>query len=337
MLSERYRSLKAHSPRTRARDAAATLGVTEAELVQQALGGQRLAVADWPAFVEGLRALGPVMALTRNDMAVHEREGAFLDVRMDNPHVGGVYGPDIDLRLFPACWDSLFAVDVDTPKGPRPSLQLYDRHGVAVQKLYAVDGTDRAAWGALVASLGPSPALVRPTPEPAPRARGDAPAELVQARWAAMRDTHDLHGLLGELGLRRDRALELVDGRFAWSVPTDALGAVLHAASSGAVPIMVFVANRGCIQIHSGPVQRVVATDGWMNVLDPGFNLHVRVDAVCAAWVVHKPTDDGIVSSLELIDAQGAAAVQLFGVRKPGLPEDPRWRACTDALVAARG
>jgi putative hemin transport protein len=331
MLIQRYEALLAEQPRTRTRDAADRLSVGECEL-QIALGAVRLAPESWPAYLDAVRSLGPVMALTRNHAVVHERTGAFLEVRMDHPHVGGVYGPDIDLRLFPQCWAHLLAVQVDTPRGPRRSLQLYDDAGTAVQKLYAVDGTDLVAWDALVAGFTPSEPLPEPTfaAVPAPQPDGEASQQELLERWAAMTDTHDFFLLLRTLGLGRRRALELAEGHHAWRVPDATLRRTLEAAAARGTPIMVFVGNRGCIQIHSGPVERIVEKGAWLNVLDPAFNLHVRLEAIQQVWVVHKPTDDGIVSSLEAMDADGSVVLQLFGVRKPGLQEDPSWRALTD-------
>jgi putative hemin transport protein len=48
---------------------------------------------------------------------------------------------------------------------------------------------------------------------------------------------------------------------------------------------------------------------------------------VAEVWEVRKPTADGDVTAVEVLDAAGAHTAQLFGARKPGLPEDPRWRA----------
>jgi putative hemin transport protein len=95
---------------------------------------------------------------------------------------------------------------------------------------------------------------------------------------------------------------------------------------------MVFVGNPGCIQIHTGPVARIVPMGPWINVMDPGFNLHLRADHVREAWVVRKPTSDGIVTSLELFDATGETIALLFGARKPGKPEDERWRELVAGL-----
>ena len=39
-----------------------------------------------------------------------------------------------------------------------------------------------------------------------------------------------------------------------------------------------------------------------------------------------KPTKDGIVTGLEVYDAQGELIVYFFGKRKPGIPELESWR-----------
>ena len=66
---------------------------------------------------------------------------------------------------------------------------------------------------------------------------------------------------------------------------------------------MVFVGNRPAIQIHTGLVSRLRPTPGWFNVLDPDFNLHLREAGIASAWRIVKPTEDGAVTSIELLDA----------------------------------
>ena len=48
-----------------------------------------------------------------------------------------------------------------------------------------------------------------------------------------------------------------------------------HAAAGG-LPIMCFVGNRGCIQIHSGPITNIKPMGPWINVLDETFHLHLQ-------------------------------------------------------------
>jgi putative hemin transport protein len=112
---------------------------------------------------------------------------------------------------------------------------------------------------------------------------------------------------------------------------------MLETASMHQVPIMVLVGNPGMIQIHSGPVTRVVAMQEWLNVLDSDFNLHLREDRVAELWRVAKPTDDGIVTSVEAFDAAGERIAAFFGQRKPGTPELQSWRALAEALPTFPG
>ena len=65
----------------------------------------------------------------------------------------------------------------------------------------------------------------------------------------------------------------------------------------------------------------------WLNVLDAGFNLHLREDVIDTAWVVEKPTSDGVVTSIEIFDRDGELMAMFFGTRKPGQPEREDWRA----------
>jgi putative hemin transport protein len=53
---------------------------------------------------------------------------------------------------------------------------------------------------------------------------------------------------------------------------------------------------------------------------------------VAEVWEVLKPTVDGGVTAVEVLDSAGGQTVQLFGARKPGLPEDGRWRVMVGGL-----
>lgn len=73
---------------------------------------------------------------------------------------------------------------------------------------------------------------------------------------------------------------------------------------------------------------------GWFNVLDPEFNLHLRTTGIAQAWRVVKPTEDGDVTSIELLDADGDTIAQFFGARKPGQPERADWRDLVAGVTA---
>ncbi|MNW15313.1 Hemin transport protein HemS [compost metagenome] len=45
---------------------------------------------------------------------------------------------------------------------------------------------------------------------------------------------------------------------------------------------------------------------------------------------MRKPSSDGMITSWEAFDADGELVVQLFGARKPGIPEREDWRALAE-------
>ncbi len=348
-LRDAWARLKAEQPGLRARDAAARLGISEGELVALRCGteepGARVLRLDpggepkgWGAVIEALPALGEVMTITRNDHAVHEKHGRFDKVSVGPGH-GLVLDPEIDLRLFLNHWRFGFAVREAVKSGVRDSLQFFDIDGTAVHKVFLADASDRAAFDGLVARFrapGQDPGIpVLPLPVP-PADRPDDAIDLAGFRrhWESLQDTHDFFGMLREFGIGRHQAFRLIGADLALPVRLDSLHRCLRLAAERGVPIMVFVGNPGCIQIHTGPVERVEPMGPWINVLDPRFNLHVRQDRVGSAWIVRKPTRDGVVTSLELFDTENRPFIQLFGARKPGKPELEEWRTLLADLSA---
>jgi putative hemin transport protein len=335
-LALRWNALKASKPGIRARDAAETLGVSEAELVASRLGETTIRLRpDWKALFERLPALGKVMALTRNENCVHERRGVYSAASFEG-HVGLVLGADIDLRIFLAHWVFGFAVAEESKRGLLRSLQVFDASGSAVHKIYAGEETDLAAWAALVEALrDPAPIEIAVKAAVAPKAplhdHGIDALSLL-GDWQKMKDTHEFFGLLRKHKATPTQAFRLAEGRFTARLGTSSVREMLQAASNLDVPIMVFVGNPGLIQIHTGPVKRIRVMGDWLNVLDPEFNLHLREDRLAEVWQVEKPTADGVITSVEAFDAAGERIATFFGKRKPGQPELQAWRALAHAL-----
>ncbi|MEZ4313200.1 MAG: ChuX/HutX family heme-like substrate-binding protein [Polyangiaceae bacterium] len=341
-LYDRWLDLRARSPRLFPRDAAVLLGCSEAELV--AVSPSSLLLA--PSVAEIFRSLpsvGEVKTITRNEHAVIEKWGRFEAVEVGSGHAGQVVGEEIDLRVFPARFRFGFFVSEETPRGRRDSFQFYDEHGDSVHKVYAESEETARAMRALAARhLAPEPTAaaerlpVAPRPSREPRTDLSlVAAEAFRAAWDAMTDTHDFFGLLRRFRIGRVQGLELAGADRAREVDPGALAVLLARAADAALPIMVFVGSRGVIQIHTGPVRAVVAQGGYLNVLDRRFNLHVREGAVARAFVVRKPTNDGVVTSLELYDHNDETIALLFSKRKPGQVETPLWRAMLTHLHPA--
>jgi len=337
-LADRWQELLESKPKLRIRDAADVLGVSEAELLATRVPETVTRLSgDWTHVLRDLPLLGRVMCLTRNADAVHERFGEFRGVDFFHG-MGQVAGPDIDLRLFMSHWHHGFAVTDMTPDGERQSLQFFDAAGDAVHKVYLQKESNYAQYGVILSKYRApnqdSEVVVQPRSQPAAEIADDEiDVEGFRQAWRELRDTHAFHMILQKYRVSRRQALRLAPEGFARRVGGSVPRAMLESAAREAVPIMVFIGNRGCLQIHTGLVQNIrMFGEEWLNVLDDEFNMHLRQTSVDSVWIVRKPTVDGVVTSLELYDSAGNNLVIFFGKRKPGEPEDPRWR---DLLEAA--
>jgi putative hemin transport protein len=337
-LQAAWQQLRKSEPELRARDLADRLGVSEGELVASRCGdGITRLDGPWPELIHALPSLGRVMVLTRNDSCVHEKKGTFANIEL-GPVMGVVLDEAIDLRIFLNHWKHGFAVREELRGRTLQSLQFFDGDGRAVHKVYLTEHSDHDGWRNLVARFKAavqSPLLERQVvAEPLPHVLDDAAVDVVSLRegWRAMRDPHDFFALLKKHQVTRTQALHLVGAEFARPVDNGSIRTVLASAAASGLPIMVFVGSPGVVQIHTGPVHTIKTIGPWLNVLDEGFNLHLREDHVVESWVVQKPTPEGPVTSLELYDAQGGQIVQLFGKRKPGVPELEAWRALVTGL-----
>lgn len=335
-LYEQYADLKAKGSKLHPRDAARALQGTEAELVASMPHARRLGGTP-QALVRALGTLGEAKTMTRNELAVIEKWGRFEEIEAEEGlAMGQVVGEDIDLRLFFSHWQSWFFVEEPQGDTVRTSLQVFDKRGDSAFKVFAESEASRKALIALAEAAGPAPAapLFAAGTEPARPSSGDqnVVVEVFWAEWDTMQNTHEFFGLLRRHGLARVRALELAGPSRAREVAPHALQLLLEAVAGAGQPIMVFVGSRGVIQIHTGPVHTVKRMGGYLNVLDQGFNLHVKDERIERAFVVRKPTADGDVTSLELYDENGETVALLFSKRKPGQIEVEAWREMLRAL-----
>lgn len=341
-LKQRWDDLLRAQPHTRIRNAAQELGVSEVELLVTRLGdGVTRLLPDHRAILAEVGKLGRVMALTRNNDAVHERKGVYLNPSLNPGPVGLFVGADIDLRIFWHGWSTAFSVMEPGKDTPRYSLQFFGADGSAVHKIYLIAESDAGAYHDIVERFRDpvqSDALeIRPAAAAHPE-RPDATVDhaAFRAAWLGLKDTHDFHLMLRDHRVSRTQALRLAPEGHAVPVHPEAFRDIVTAAAGKALPIMVFVGNKGMLQIHTGEVSKLMDVPDWFNVVDPDFNLHVREAAITGCWVVRKPTVDGMVTALECYDAQGEQIVQLFGKRKPGIPELEEWRALVAEVEAHR-
>ncbi len=337
-LRTRYEVLKQENPKLRARAAASELGVTEAQLVDSGAVGEATRLRpEFGAMYEALPGLGKVMASARNDYAVIEKTGTFDQVEISD-FFGLVLDEAIDLRLFMTRFGSAYGVVKEHMGKPLRSVQFFNKDGSAIQKVYVRKSSGFEAYDAFISTFAAEDSgemLEVEPPKEIPVAEPDDTIDVegFHEAWLGMKDTHEFFMMLRKFGVTRTQGLRLAPEGHAMRVPDASASKMLNAAAEAEIPIMAFVGNPGCLEIHTGPVNKIAEMGEWLNVLDPSFNLHLNQAGVSESWLVRKPTQDGIVTSLELFDEQGRNVVMFFGARKPGIPEDKRWRKLITEVV----
>jgi putative hemin transport protein len=356
-LVERWDSLRGAQPKLMIRDAARTLGVSEAELLATGLGKTvtRLKDDDNAAREIMRRALdlGTVLALTRNENGVIERTGVATKVKPQEPQpageddkerearmrniAGGYLGGEIDLRFTFANWKHAFAVVQTGPDGVvKRSLQFFDANGNAAHKIYPKDAAATPVFDKLVADFRHADQtgtlkIVAAAPKAPELADSKIDIAEFHQAWGDMSDVHQFNRLLGEFKITREQALRLAPKGMAQRITPAALRVLLDESAKQKLAIMAFLGNGAVTQIFSGTIVKTAASGQWYNVLDPAFNLHLRDSAFRSGWVVKRAG----VTSIEFFDNNGDLVVTFFGVRERGKPQPQAWTDLAASLPKA--
>ncbi len=215
---------------------------------------------------------------------------------------------------------------------------FFGKDGEAIHKIFLTADSSIDAYEALVEKYKSEDQLPMETTEAYELNLDEKPdseidTEGFKQAWLDLKDTHDFFMMLRKFGVSRTQALRLAPSDFhAKQISKDAIVTMLEEVAKDKTPIMVFVGNKGNIQIHTGRVRKTMWHQEWYNIMDPDFNLHLDMSKIAQTWIVRKPTEDGVVTAIEVFNEMGDIIVQFFGKRKPGIPELDIWRETVEKL-----
>ncbi|MGO2131726.1 MAG: ChuX/HutX family heme-like substrate-binding protein [Halomonas sp.] len=332
-ILDAFHSLRSSSPTTPAIMLAERLGISEGALQAARLGEDVVTITLSPkALAARFASLGRAKALTRSRHAVLEQQG-YYPLLQGGAHAGLMLDPGgLDLRLLFGHWHWACLIRDTLPNGERLSVQIFDRYGRAVHKLFSLSSAPSDTWQTLWDEG------TIDCPEFVGQAEPDTPAAPIQTPpglaedWASLSDVHQFFGLLRRHHLTRHQANSLMEGHFTRAVPKNSVEQLLTKAANDGLSIMLFVGNPGCVQIRTGIVPQPVRARGWLNLFAENATLHLDDAAIERVWEVHKPNRDGGVTSLEAFDARGELVLQIYGERREGSAESPRWRTLLEKL-----
>lgn len=260
--------LRQRNPGLRMREAAQLLQVSELELLVSDPKNQLLDGAVLEDCLQQMAADGIWMWLARTEGAVLE-----VDRKLQFEKGEGFFMlSDDTLRIKLLSSDCMHLVYTVQEKGSPRSLQLFDNSGVAVLKIYLKD-TRR---------VDKTDAMLQPYFTAKPEQMTIVPAV---SAWT-----------------KKD---EIGDGQ---SAPKDAYRGIIENASLNKLPLEFSLANNGCEFSVSVQPRKIVESGPWFNILDRGFNLHLREDLVANCRVFERM---GFADEWLFYDADGETILRI--------------------------
>ena len=240
------------------RAAAATLKVSEAELIASGCGHfvTRL-IPDPQALLRKLSLLGEIKTVVRNPSAVIERDGM---VRGVENHGGAdvVQGDHFELLCETTQWDKGFALREKTSGGLKLSAQFFTAAGTSAAKFFLRPASDADAFAHLIAAF---------------TSANQSPHESISPELAAA---------IAPLEQTTD-------------VAPGALMAFLQTAARLGQSLTFVTRNRAACLSTTKAIDHVKRSDrgGWVNVLDDGLDIHLHEDGIRYLKPVADENGDG--------------------------------------------
>jgi len=338
LLAAEIREARMYYPKMREKDLANAIDVSEAEIVASFVGyGNRRIAPGFADLLNGLVELGEISILTGNKSAVQESVVSLESFRLGQD-TSSLFGKNTQVRLALSQWAHGYAVEKAEGTRVRKSLQFFDRFGDAVHKISARSGTDLDAWDRLVDTISisdnPEGALsviraAHPSSENRSTVQsGSGPVSERLVRPDDCQSQRDLQ----EPDCDQINVFRRPATSSTWPLDKGSVAALLRIASSERIPVMCFVKNPGCRQVHTGCVGNILEKGPYLNVMDPKFHLHVRLDHISEVWAVHKPSERGQVIAVQAYDLSGQQIVQFRGSTGKERSNDIDWHELSACL-----
>jgi putative hemin transport protein len=333
-LKENWFSLQAAEPKLRIRDAAERLGVSELELLLTGLNQTcHLLEPDIQSILKELPKLGEVMALTRIGDFVHEVIAPFGEYK-ERHGTFMFFRPGQDTRYFIKHWKYAVAVSDDA----RNSIQFFNSQGEAVHKIHLKPQSNIEAYEKLVRSFKARdqsrPHLVSDI-----QTKEEDPSSLdpdsIREDWSNIKDVHQGNVIIRKNGNQRQKIYRLLGSEYTHLLDSKSVEGLLSELAKRHMPLMLFIMNCAAVQSFSGTIDKIVEMGPWFNILDKGFNLHMKSSEIGEVWLVGKPSKDGWVTSLDIFDKAGNEVMVITDQRGSGQSESPQWTELLNSLPSA--
>lgn len=153
-----------------------------------------------------------------------------------------------------------------------------------------------------------------------------------RSRWEALTSDEEFENLLSQYGISRIQAFELVGDAWAAQVPIEALLSRLELLVKLGLNCTITTANAIATFTYVGKVESILERSGQFILVTRSTRLQFTKSKINSAWVVKKPNNNSIITSLELFNSTGSAVVKIVGCCDQEKDEMDIWDDLTQTI-----
>lgn len=293
---------------------------------------------DWQQLLLRLSRLGATLFITHHGNTRHEKLLRLYKIALSG-NIASIADQDGSLELDLSHWHCAFALhDQCELDKACVSFHFFDIHGKLLHSIYPTLSCKElgAAWLLPLYAVDQTPEtfLLPPTP---PRKRHTAASTDVcslVAHWRHLQSCQAIPVILQKHQLTRWQAIQLLPREYVQPARHDAIQRVLEQARAQQLEVWLSLHNSGITQTHIG-IPDLTRPDAICNrSQDAWFRLHLDRSDLHSTWIVHKPTQTGMVSSLESYDCDGELLLMLSVKLPANLPHMLQWQQLLQDFAA---
>ena len=127
-------------------------------------------------------------------------------------------------------------------------------------------------------------------------------------------------------------AYEDLGTKYARQLTNQSIEQLLTLVAAQQHPIILFGMSVGAIQSYAGTITKLATYGPWFNVLDTDFNIHLMPSLLGQVWHIRKPSKDGIINTLSVLDQEGNEIMVIADQRQRGQQESNAWHQLIEQL-----
>lgn len=325
----RWEQLKSYHPELSPTTAAEKLKVSEVELFQSARGENLKILNDHfgDLFAE-IEKIEDFKILTRNKSCIQEINGSF---KIENQQDGGILkianeSGNLSIRFTELKY--CFSIQSETEN----SFRFFDSKGSTVLRIITRPDTNQKIFDEITKKFTSKDQDEELKVETAETVVNQNFAEInlqeFHNDWKNLDYIDGFQKIMKKHNLSRWQAvLNAPDVFFASKIKNRKVVNLLEEIIESEIPIKIYTENSCCIQSYHGIIENASWHGSWFNVFATDFGFHFDSSKVIESRIVRKPTNAGMISSVECFDGNDEMMFEIFCDRENDDPELNEWRS----------